>query len=186
MNEQADMYMKQRRIRSSNFSKEEELLLVVEVEKYKSIIECKATDKISNTDKNEAWKKIESSFNAKNNSFRGVHQLKIKYDNLKMKTRKTIAEIKRSWIGIGKGPAANTVVDPVIETMLRIRNKDTANGVSNSFNSDTSVSEINEVCVGENIDKVIKDEDDASISLMDSKILILPVEDESVESSNVE
>lgn len=41
----------QRGKRTANFTKEEEILLMEEVEKQKNILECKATDKISNVQK---------------------------------------------------------------------------------------------------------------------------------------
>lgn len=43
--------LQQRRNRGSNFSKEEELMLVLEIEKHKNIIECKASDKIKTAEK---------------------------------------------------------------------------------------------------------------------------------------
>lgn len=42
---------KQRVKRSSNFIKAEELLLIEQVEKFKSVIECKTTDKVTNHEK---------------------------------------------------------------------------------------------------------------------------------------
>lgn len=43
--------VKTRRHRGSNFSKDEELLLLSEVEKFKTIIECKTTDKMNLSEK---------------------------------------------------------------------------------------------------------------------------------------
>lgn len=40
-----------RKVRSTNFSKEEELLLLQEIAKFQHIIECKTTNKINNKDK---------------------------------------------------------------------------------------------------------------------------------------
>lgn len=42
---------KVKRQRGTNFSKEEELLLLAEIEKYKQIIECKISDKINLAEK---------------------------------------------------------------------------------------------------------------------------------------
>jgi hypothetical protein len=42
---------KTKRSRGNNFGKDEELLLLSEIEKLKDIIECKMTDKINSTEK---------------------------------------------------------------------------------------------------------------------------------------
>lgn len=43
--------MEKKRVRGSNFTRQEELLLLESIEKYASIIECKMTDKTSNFEK---------------------------------------------------------------------------------------------------------------------------------------
>ncbi|KAG5863939.1 hypothetical protein JTB14_009584 [Gonioctena quinquepunctata] len=61
------------------------MLLVEEVEKFKNIIECKTSDKVSNSNKIEAWNKVTFQLNAKGpiQQARSMEQLKAKYENLK-------------------------------------------------------------------------------------------------------
>uniref|UniRef100_A0A6P7GGK5 Regulatory protein zeste n=1 Tax=Diabrotica virgifera virgifera TaxID=50390 RepID=A0A6P7GGK5_DIAVI len=83
-----------KRSRSVNFTKEEELLLIEEVSKYKAIIECKTTNKLNWNEKEKAWKKIVANFNAKNSNVRKLDQIRAKYDSLKCKARKDVAKLK--------------------------------------------------------------------------------------------
>ncbi|KAL1489253.1 hypothetical protein ABEB36_014186 [Hypothenemus hampei] len=106
--------------RSSNFSKEEELLLVEEVLKLKQIIENKKTNNYSNTEKNEAWQKVERAFNAKGARVRCLAQLKSKFDNLKTKARKYAVEHKNNYKGTGGGPSKPFNEDPVLNGVLEI------------------------------------------------------------------
>ncbi|XP_044745799.1 myb/SANT-like DNA-binding domain-containing protein 3 [Coccinella septempunctata] len=127
-----------KRVRSSNFSKEEELLLANEVLKYKNIIECKTTNKTSNVEKEEAWKKVEDGFNAKNFHYRSLQQLKAKFDNLKTKARKEVAQQKSYLYGTGGGPSVK-VLDPITEIILDIINFKTVVGFPALTDSDAAI-----------------------------------------------
>uniref|UniRef100_A0A6P7GXB8 Regulatory protein zeste n=1 Tax=Diabrotica virgifera virgifera TaxID=50390 RepID=A0A6P7GXB8_DIAVI len=125
--------------RSTNFSKEEELLLLQEIDKYKSIVECKTTNKVNNKEKDEAWQKIVSNFNAKNFKCRTFGQIKNNYDNLKTRTRKVVANDKVYLRGTGGGPAIKTVADPVVEATLNIISGKTVVGHIVKIDSDEMV-----------------------------------------------
>ncbi|KAK9680259.1 Myb/SANT-like DNA-binding domain [Popillia japonica] len=124
-----------KRVRSSNFNKEEKLLLLEEILKYKSVIECKTTNKLSLGDKENAWQKIAASFNAKNLHARTVEQIKTKYDNLKAKARKEVAMLKLSRTGTGGGPGVGDL-DCVVEAVLKIINFKTVVGLQNKYDND--------------------------------------------------
>ncbi|KAL1516153.1 hypothetical protein ABEB36_000072 [Hypothenemus hampei] len=134
---------KNKRSRGSNFTKEEELLLLSEVQKFQNIIECKMSDKVNLSEKNEAWRKIEIGFNAKNGSHRSLEQIKIKYDNIKCKARKVVASNKKYITGTGGGPAKNNELDPVIESVLEIINKKTVVGLANLYDCDVENGSLN-------------------------------------------
>nr|CAI5843091.1 unnamed protein product [Callosobruchus analis] len=114
---------KGKRPRGSNFSKDEELLLVRTVAKFKQVVECKITDKVNNQEKNEAWQKITHLVNANNTSVRTAEQLRIKYENLKAKARKVVSQQKCTLTGTGGGPGQRDVLDPVLEAILEIITK---------------------------------------------------------------
>ncbi|KAG5866577.1 hypothetical protein JTB14_017022 [Gonioctena quinquepunctata] len=82
------------------------MLLVEEVEKFKNIIECKTSDKVSNSKK-----------------ARSMEQLKAKYENLKTKARKCAAENRGYYRGTGGGPTNEPDWDPVVEAVLRVINE---------------------------------------------------------------
>ncbi|XP_050516308.1 myb/SANT-like DNA-binding domain-containing protein 3, partial [Diabrotica virgifera virgifera] len=125
--------------RSTNFSKGEELLLLQEIEKYKSIVECQATNKVNSKEKEEAWQKILSNFNSKNLEFRTVGQIKNKYDNFKTRSRKIVASEKTYLRGTGGGPPIKTVADPVVEATLNIINGKTVVGHITMIDSDETI-----------------------------------------------
>ncbi|VEN43407.1 unnamed protein product [Callosobruchus maculatus] len=116
---------KAKRARGSNFTKEEELLLVRTVAKFGNIIECKVTDKINNKEKHETWQKIMLCVNANNSCLRTVEQLRVKYENLKSKARKVMAQHRLVIPGTGGGPENIELLDPVLKAVLEIINKNT-------------------------------------------------------------
>ncbi|KAK4885797.1 hypothetical protein RN001_002068 [Aquatica leii] len=128
--------MEKKRNRGTNFSKEEELLLLVEVEKLKNIIENKQSDKLHSSEKSEAWITVANNFNAINCIARSQDQLKIKYENLKMKARKFAAD-QRFCQGTGGGPPNINIKDPVLDAVLRIINFKTVVGLINPFDIDS-------------------------------------------------
>ncbi|KAK4882723.1 hypothetical protein RN001_006042 [Aquatica leii] len=128
--------MEKKRNRGTNFSKEEELLLLVEVEKLKNIIENKQSDKLHSSEKSEAWITVANNFNAINCIARSQDQLKIKYENLKMKARKFAAD-QRFCQGTGGGPPNINIKDPVLDAVLRIIIFKTVVGLINPFDIDS-------------------------------------------------
>ncbi|KAK9728108.1 Myb/SANT-like DNA-binding domain [Popillia japonica] len=80
-----------RKIRGTNFTKEEEqeeLLLLEEVDKEKLIVECKITNKTSSIEKEQAWTKIACRFNSRNLECRFIDKLKSKYAILRRRQEK--------------------------------------------------------------------------------------------------
>nr|CAI5854909.1 unnamed protein product [Callosobruchus analis] len=82
-----------KRIRGSNFTKEEELLLVRMVSQFKKVVECNVSDKVSKQNQNDAWRKVTEYLNVNNSCKRTTEQLLMKYENLKKKAKKMIADI---------------------------------------------------------------------------------------------
>ncbi|XP_074030162.1 uncharacterized protein [Leptinotarsa decemlineata] len=99
--------------------------LIQEIEKFKHILECKTTNKVTNAEKEEAWGKVLSSFNSRNLQVRSISQIKAKFDNLKTKTRKDMVKQKSYMTGTGGGPAIKIDLDPVTEATLNIINMKT-------------------------------------------------------------
>ncbi|XP_074029123.1 uncharacterized protein isoform X1 [Leptinotarsa decemlineata] len=131
-----EMVNNNKKVRSSNFSWEEEMNLIQEIEKFKHILECKTTNKVTNAEKEEAWRKVLSSFNSRNIQVRSISQIKAKFDNLKTKARKDVAKQKSYMTGTGGGPAIKIDLDPVTEATLNIINMKTVVGLNNSLDSD--------------------------------------------------
>lgn len=126
--------------RSSNFTREEELLLVDEVRKRKHVIECKTSNKVTIKEKEEAWKNVHQSFQSRTTTTRTIEQLKSKYDNLKTKARKDVANNKTVFKKTGGGPPdnpPNNGLDPVTESIIDIINIKTVDGLSCAFDSDS-------------------------------------------------
>ncbi|KAK9744904.1 Myb/SANT-like DNA-binding domain [Popillia japonica] len=121
--------------RSAHFSKEEELLFADEVYKERNIIECKMSNKVSNLEKDQAWDRVLNSFNSRGLACRSIDQLKAKYDNLKSKARKVVANKNKCIEGTGGGPSYDSF-DPIIEAILKIINMKTVVGLQCPFDSD--------------------------------------------------
>ncbi|VEN63909.1 unnamed protein product [Callosobruchus maculatus] len=83
--------------RGKKFTGEEKMFLLELVDLQKSILLCRKSDQVSNKQKTDAWKKIEHDFNSRfPDNPRKATSLKLLYDNLKRKTRQTVAETNRS------------------------------------------------------------------------------------------
>lgn len=101
---------KKKRMKGKNFSELEKELLIQIVFKYKNIIENKHTNSISIQKKNEAWKKICDEFNSiQTNGTREIKNLKVLYDNLKMRARKEKNEDKVEQFKTGGGSYSNKI-----------------------------------------------------------------------------
>ncbi|KAL1490212.1 hypothetical protein ABEB36_012944 [Hypothenemus hampei] len=118
------------------FSIEEQLRLLDLITKEKHIIENKTTNKLTNDEKDQAWQRVTTVFNAVAIHHRNMEQLKTKYDNLKTKTRKIVAAQKNHVKGTGGGAPINDKLDPVVEAILKIINIKTVVGFENVFDSE--------------------------------------------------
>ncbi|KAJ3655942.1 hypothetical protein Zmor_015049 [Zophobas morio] len=116
--------------------KEEELLLLEEIYKYRGILENKTTNNVTASEKNEKWNEVFKAFNSKNNQHRSLDQLKSKFDNLKTKTRKWAATQKSHPKKTGGGPPLDSPKDPVLEAVLAIVNIKTVVGLSSIGDDD--------------------------------------------------
>ncbi|XP_049704722.2 uncharacterized protein LOC110379537 isoform X1 [Helicoverpa armigera] len=84
---------RKKRVRRANYTAEERTLLAELVTKYKHIIEDKRIGGIYIRKKKEAWGVIKNKFNSNcTTGPREVEHLKALYDNMKQKSRKTVAE----------------------------------------------------------------------------------------------
>ncbi|CAK1550183.1 unnamed protein product [Leptosia nina] len=106
------------RVRASNFRKAETRLLTELVTKYKYIIENKKTDAVTNKDKEAAWGKIASSFNATTSgtATRSSKTLKLKYEAIKKATKKQMSCHRQELYRTGGGPSNAPDFDDVEET----------------------------------------------------------------------
>ncbi|KAG5869777.1 hypothetical protein JTB14_036342 [Gonioctena quinquepunctata] len=125
------------------------MLLVEEVEKFKNIIECKTSDKVSNS-----------------NKARSMEQLKAKYENLKTKARKCAAENRGYYRGTGGGPTNEPDWDPVVEAVLRVINEKTVIGFHNPNDSDAVYNPVEGINM-ENIEVINQDQCEEFIVLME-------------------
>ncbi|KAK4881728.1 hypothetical protein RN001_005047, partial [Aquatica leii] len=80
----------------------------------------------------KAWITVANNFIAINRIARSPDQLKIKYENLKMKAQRFAAD-HRFCQGTGGGPPNINIKDPVLDAVLRIINFKTVVGLINSF-----------------------------------------------------
>ena len=76
------------------------------------------------------------AYNANSLEYRNVDQLKSKFDNLKTKVRKIVAQERTYIKGTGGGGPANTTTDPIVELVLKIINWKTVVDLQNDWDSD--------------------------------------------------
>ncbi|KAF2903700.1 hypothetical protein ILUMI_02495 [Ignelater luminosus] len=120
-------------IRGSNFTKEQELSLLNIIAKYKNLVECKNSNKITTKQREEAWINIETEFNSCNRH-QILHQIKSKFDNLKTAARKYACCNKENLNITGGGPSDN--LENVYDKMLEIINNKTLIGLENPYYDD--------------------------------------------------
>ncbi|CAH1981276.1 unnamed protein product [Acanthoscelides obtectus] len=110
--------------RTSNFSREEESLLIRLVNKYKDVIECRKTDAVTNSSKAKTWNMIAKEFNSGAVTYRDSKTLKNKYDNIKKRSKKKFSQEKCSLFATGGG-ASKTVhftdIDEQVKDILGVR-----------------------------------------------------------------
>ncbi|KAK4872602.1 hypothetical protein RN001_014631 [Aquatica leii] len=128
----------EKRNRSTNFTLEEELHLVQEIQKVKHILECKTTNSISIKQKEAAWNEVLTKYNSFNRT-RSLLQLKSKYDNLKTGSRKYAANCRAAHRGTGGGPPLiNDIKSAIYDIVIEILNKKTVAGLDNSYDDDAT------------------------------------------------
>lgn len=127
-----------KRKRQQNFSSAEKMDLFMLMDKFKHVIENKATDKTSNSSKEQAWKEITNSFNATSSSgvFRDKESLKRFHENRKKYVKKILAKNKQELLKTGGGPMTIIEVDVADKILIEIINKKTVEGLLNPFDSD--------------------------------------------------
>src|SRR5271154_3561353 len=77
------------------YTMQEKNYIVHLVEKYKSVLECKGTDKCSTDAKNKIWEKIAAEFNAQPDvTPRKTPSIRKCWENLKRTTEKEVNEFK--------------------------------------------------------------------------------------------
>ncbi|KYN19878.1 UPF0439 protein C9orf30 like protein [Trachymyrmex cornetzi] len=88
--------------RLPNFSTEEKMTLIEIIESKKHIIENKQTDAVNIKEKEKCWLNISREFNSRCiETNRNVTSLKSCWDNLKKRTRKHFAEIRKEVFATG-------------------------------------------------------------------------------------
>lgn len=109
-----------KRERASNFDKTEIRLLTELVTKYRSVVENKKTDAVTNKEKDAAWSTIASTFNAATSgpTERTPKTLKLKYEGLKKSTKKKMTLHRHELYRTGGGPSAAPAFDDVEEKVL--------------------------------------------------------------------
>lgn len=80
---------------------------------------------------------MHKGFNAKVFAARSLVKLKVKYDNIKSKAKKEVAQQKQYFTGTGGGPSTLKDLDPITSLILEIINLKTVVGLTSSFDSDT-------------------------------------------------
>lgn len=110
-----------KRERSTNFNKSEIRLLTELVAKHRTIIENKQTDAVTNKEKEAAWIKISSLFNAATGfTARSTKSLKLKYEGIKKETKKTLAKHRQELYKTGGGPSSAPEVTDIQERVIAI------------------------------------------------------------------
>ncbi|XP_067622099.1 myb/SANT-like DNA-binding domain-containing protein 3 [Eurosta solidaginis] len=126
--------------RLPNFSSAEETLLISLAEQHASILENKKTDAVFCEQKRKVWEQIDRAFEAQMGVKRGAKNLKEKYENMKRKARKSLAEERQEIYRTGGG-RNRSYVDPNTERLAALLGQ-TATGFANSFDSDVITYEI--------------------------------------------
>ncbi|XP_068083010.1 myb/SANT-like DNA-binding domain-containing protein 3 [Anabrus simplex] len=106
--------------RSVNFTaKEKDDLVDIVLSRYKNIIENKRTDMVTSKLKEKAWKEIETEFNS---SSMGVQRdwksLRLCYENIKKRTKKSLANEKTELHKTGGGSAVISTLSSTEEKLI--------------------------------------------------------------------
>nr|CAH7748884.1 unnamed protein product [Callosobruchus chinensis] len=100
--------------RATNFSANEESLLIELVKKYRNIIECKKSDTNALRRKTETWINVAKEFNSLSGVvYREANILRSKYENLKKRAKYKFAEEKTYQSSTGGGPSQDVKIDAI-------------------------------------------------------------------------
>ena len=126
--------MNAKRERAPNFNKDEEEILVSLVKQYAKVVENKKTDAVMWQQKKEAWDKLAVDFEKFSGVKRSAKNLKDKYENLKKKAKKELADEKKETYATGGGTRNIRVsrISEDISSILGVAGK----GLENKFDSD--------------------------------------------------
>ncbi|XP_011858543.1 PREDICTED: uncharacterized protein LOC105556083 [Vollenhovia emeryi] len=131
--------------RLPNFSTDEKITLIEIIDSKKHIIENKQTDSVTIKDKEKCWLDISREFNSRCiQANRNVASLKSCWDNLKKRTRKHFAEIRKEVFATGGGKM--TIPDDPIAEKVKNVIEPSVDGLRNQFDSDyvAGVDDVNE------------------------------------------
>lgn len=121
--------------RSTNFTKNEETLLINLVKKYQDKIENKKTDTTTNKIKQDAWVMLAADFNSQcGETPRDMKTLRNKYENLKKRCKQRHADNKKYAKGTGGGPSKDILTD--IDIQLKDILGTQIEGLQSEFDSD--------------------------------------------------
>lgn len=124
--------------RGPNYMPAEKELLTEIVYRYKDIVENKKTNATTTEEKNKAWIKIASEFNAQSPNYikRSEESLKAYYKNQKELLKKKVGNERKNIYLTGGGPGSRFIEDKD-ELLLSIVNNKTVYGLNNTFDSDS-------------------------------------------------
>ncbi|KAG5864970.1 hypothetical protein JTB14_017050 [Gonioctena quinquepunctata] len=115
----------------------EETILLNLVKDHAKILENKKTDSGANLKKAQCWVDIEKAFNCQSGgSYRNITVLRKKYENIKKKTKKKMADEKCYKLGTGGGPNLKTEISLIDNTTLEILGSVRVEGFPSEFGGD--------------------------------------------------
>lgn len=123
------------RIRQANFSPKEEEILLKIIEEKRHTIENKKTDAVTWEQKSKTWDEVGELFEALSGTKRPVKNLRDKYENMKKKIKKELANEKKEIFLTGGGSRPARKHDNNTETLLRLMGT-SAFGLDNPYDGD--------------------------------------------------
>ncbi|XP_017473643.1 PREDICTED: uncharacterized protein LOC108364469 [Rhagoletis zephyria] len=144
-----------RKSRLPNFTSAEETLLISLAEQHAMILENKRTDAVFCEEKKKVWEKIDVAFEAQMGVKRGPKNLREKYENLKRKARKSLAEERREMYKTGGGQF-RSYTDSNTDRLAALMGQ-SATGLSNSFDSDVITYEIETIAENDAVPEILED-----------------------------
>ncbi|XP_029672382.1 myb/SANT-like DNA-binding domain-containing protein 3 isoform X1 [Formica exsecta] len=128
-----------KRERGSNFSNKEIELLVLIIQEFKNIIECKKTDALTWRDKDATWEKVAKAFNSSSGEvFRSKKTLKAKYEDIKKSIKKKLAHNRMEQFKTGGGKPEIRPLTGIEESILSML-PSSIEGLPSIWDSDQSL-----------------------------------------------